>query len=132
MTMHPDEQAIRNLVAEWERATLAEDLAAIGRLMADDAVFLTAGNPPIRGRDAFLALSRSMIGKMRIEGSGTFEEIRVLGDWAYAWRSLRVAMTPVGGGETKRRAGPTLTVFRREPDGRWVLARDANLLVAEM
>ena len=27
-----------------------------------------------------------------------------------------------------KRAGYTLTILRKEPDGRWVLARDANLL----
>jgi hypothetical protein len=58
--MDPDEQAIRDLVAEWERATLADDLDSIARLMADDVVFPTAGNPPMRGRDAFLAVARAL------------------------------------------------------------------------
>ena len=30
-----------------------------------------------------------------------------------------------------RRAGYTLTILRKEPDGKWLLARDANL-VAEV
>jgi ketosteroid isomerase-like protein len=30
-----------------------------------------------------------------------------------------------------RRSGPTLSIFRRLGDGRWVLARDANLLTVE-
>ena len=38
--------------------------------------------------------------------------------------------TPPEGGDAMRRAGPVLSVFRREPDGRWVLFRDANLLAA--
>ncbi len=32
------------------------------------------------------------------------------------------------GGQPIRRAGYTFTIFRREPDGKWRLARDANLL----
>jgi len=36
-------------------------------------------------------------------------------------------MTPPGG-EAVRRAGYTLTLLRKEADGRWRLARDANLL----
>jgi ketosteroid isomerase-like protein len=36
-------------------------------------------------------------------------------------------MTPPGG-KPVRRAGYTLTILRKEPDGRWRLARDANLL----
>ena len=30
-----------------------------------------------------------------------------------------------------RRSGYTLTLLRKEPDGRWVLFRDANLLTPE-
>jgi len=31
-------------------------------------------------------------------------------------------------GEAMRRSGYTLTILRKEPDGRWRLARDANML----
>ena len=127
--MHPDEAAIRQLVDTWDRATLANDLDAIAPLMAEDVVYLVAGQPPMRGRDTFMALARSLFGASapRIESSGEFEEIRLMGDFAYAVRHLKVTMTPPGGVPV-RRAGPVLSVFRREADGRWVLARDANLL----
>jgi ketosteroid isomerase-like protein len=36
-------------------------------------------------------------------------------------------MTPPGGPPV-RRAGYTLTILRKEADGRWVLVRDANLV----
>ena len=42
-----------------------------------------------------------------------------------------VATTPLQGGVTTRREGNVLSVFRKEPDGRWVLFRDANLLTAK-
>lgn len=126
--MHPDEQAIRDLTATWEKATAVDDYDTVARLMSEDATFLTAGNPPMRGREAFMAAARSLKGKVRIEASGTFEEIQILGDWAYAWRTMRVTVTPSGGGAPMRRAGNTLSIFHREPDGRWVLTRGANLL----
>jgi len=34
-------------------------------------------------------------------------------------------------GKPVRRSGYTLTILRKERDGRWRLARDANLLAAE-
>jgi ketosteroid isomerase-like protein len=43
---------------------------------------------------------------------------------------LRVAVTPPNGKEMVR-SGYTLTILRKEVDGRWVLVRDANLLTAE-
>ena len=41
---------------------------------------------------------------------------------------IEVTMTPPGGDQPIRRSGYTLTLFRKEADGRWLLARDANLL----
>jgi uncharacterized protein (TIGR02246 family) len=126
--MHPDEQAIRDLVATWDRASRAGDIDALAPLMAEDVVYLVSGKPPMRGRETFLALARSMQGGGTFEASGEFEEIRLMGDWAYAIRNLRVAVTH-DGAATVRLAGPVLSIFRREPSGGWVLARDANLLV---
>jgi ketosteroid isomerase-like protein len=37
-------------------------------------------------------------------------------------------MTPPDGGTPVRRSGYTLSVLRKNADGQWVLARDANLL----
>ena len=43
--MITDEQAIRDLVALWHRATAAGDVDTVLGLMADDVVFLVAGQP---------------------------------------------------------------------------------------
>jgi ketosteroid isomerase-like protein len=39
---------------------------------------------------------------------------------------IEIAITPPGG-ETVHRSGYTLTILRKE-DGKWLLARDANLV----
>ncbi|MFL5195864.1 MAG: YybH family protein, partial [Microvirga sp.] len=54
-------------------------------------------------------------------------ELRILGDWAFMRNRIEIAVTPPGG-DPQRRAGDTLTILRKEADGRWRLARDANLL----
>jgi uncharacterized protein (TIGR02246 family) len=59
-------------------------------------------------------------------GSSDIQEIKVLGDWAFVWQKLSVTMTPAGDSETMTREGYTLTILRKE-DGRWKLARDANM-----
>ena len=41
---------------------------------------------------------------------------------------LEMPITPAGGGAPVRRSGYTLTILRKRADGRWVIARDANLL----
>jgi uncharacterized protein (TIGR02246 family) len=56
-------------------------------------------------------------------------EIQVLGDWAFTRNRIDLTVT-LPTGESVRRNGYTLTLFRKEADGRWRLARDANLLTA--
>ena len=126
--MSKDEQKIRELITEWMRATETGDLPRVLRLMTEDVVFLTPGKPPMRGRNAFAAALQEMSPKVRIEGSSEVQEVRVNGDWAYCWTELSVTVTPRNGGESKRRSGHTLTILRRNPEGAWMVYRDANLL----
>ena len=126
--MPSDEQQIRDLIANWMTATVNGDLNRILSLMSDDVVFLTPGNPPMRGRDAFAAGFRAALEHVRIEPKSEIQEVRVEGAMAYAWTQLSVTMTPIAGGPPKQRSGHTLSVFRKE-NGNWVIARDANLLV---
>ena len=65
----------------------------------------------------------------RIEGTADIRELEVLGDWAYLRSHLHIKMMPPGGNATER-SGYTLTILKKQPDGRWLLARDANLLTA--
>ena len=128
--MNADERRIRDLIAGWHRATAAGDVKAVVRLMTEDVVFLTPGRPPMQGRGDFEKNLADLLKTHRIESSGKVEEVRVFGDLAYTWTSLAVRVTPLSGGETVERAGSTLSIFRRQPDGiSWQLARDANLLV---
>lgn len=128
--MSEDEKKIREVIATWMRATAEGDLERVLSLMAEDVVFLIAGQSPMRGREAFAAASHSVEGKFRFEGKPEIQEIHIAGDYAYCWNHLTVTITPLQGGLSSRRAGHILSVFRKEPDGRWVLFRDANLLAA--
>ena len=128
MNQAQDEQQIREVIANWMRATAAGDLPQVLSLMAEDVVFLLPGQPPMRGRDAFAAGFRAALQHVHIEGISDIQEIRVSGDQAFCWNHLSLTITPLQGGSPKRREGFTFSVFRKETDGRWRLFRDANLL----
>ena len=113
--------------ATWMLASQAGDFQTVLSLMADDAVFMVPGREPF-GREAFTAASQGMK-DVRMEGTNEIRELEVLGDWAYLRAYIEVAMTPPRG-QPVRRAGYTLTILRKQPDGRWLLARDANLMTA--
>jgi uncharacterized protein (TIGR02246 family) len=129
--MTDDEQAIRLLVSTWLEATSKGDVSRVLDLIADDVVFLGPGRPPMRGKDSFAAASRAMDGKSRVEGTVEVQEVRVFGDWAYDWVQLTLTVHPTGGGAPMRLSGPALSILRRNPDGKWVLFRDANMLAPE-
>ena len=123
--MTDDERAIRDLVASWMAASQAGDLQTVLGLMTDDVVFMVPGREPF-GKEVFAAGAQGMK-DVRMQGASDIRELEVLGDWAYLRNHLTVTMTPPGG-KPVRRAGYTLTILRKQPDGRWLLARDANLL----
>ena len=122
--MSDDERAIRDLIARWMAASRAGDLSTVLSLMADDVVFMVPGREPF-GKEAFAAASQGMK-DVRMEGTNEIRELQVLGDWAWLRAYIQIAMTPPGG-DPVRRAGYTLTILRKQ-DGRWLLARDANLI----
>ena len=125
--MASDEQAIRTLMATWHSASAAGDVDAVLALMSDDVVFLMAGQPPMRGRDAFAAGMRGLLAQHRLVSNGTIEEIEVTGDWAYCWCYLTVEIQPIAGGNPVTRVGNTLSILHKR-NGAWLLVRDANML----
>ncbi len=126
--MNSDEQQIRQLIDKWGRATAAGDLKTVLDLMADDAIFLTPGQPPM-SKQAFAAAFKGLSGRARVESKSDVKEVHAVGDLAYCWSHISVVTTSLDTGERKERAGYTLTVFRKSPSGSWLLSRDANLLV---
>lgn len=128
--MKSDEDQIRELVANWMAATKAGDTDKVLDLMTDDAVFLVPGRLPMHKADFAAAARAQATGQApSFDGKSDIQEIQVCGDWAFLWARLEVVVTPSQGAVAMKRAGHTLTVLRKV-GGKWLLARDANLLVA--
>ena len=127
--MSEDERAIRAVVDRWMAASNAGDTETVLGLMTEDVVFLVPGQEPF-GKEAFKAASERMAA-VKMEGRSEIKELKVLGDWAYLRNHIDITVTPPGGGAPVRRAGYTLTLLQKSKDGRWRLARDANLLTAQ-
>ncbi|TGQ31249.1 SgcJ/EcaC family oxidoreductase [Mesorhizobium sp. M00.F.Ca.ET.216.01.1.1] len=125
--MTDDERAIRWLVETWMRASMRGDTATVLSLMTDDVVFMVPGQEPF-GKKAFAAAAEGMAG-VRIEGTSDIVELQLLGDWAFMRSHIDMTATPPNG-EPVRRSGYSLTILRKQADGQWRLARDANLLTA--
>ena len=125
--MGSDERAIRGVHATWIDAVNAGDLDGLLGLMADDVVFLNPGQAPV-GRDGFSAKFSAAHQQVRVRCSSEWEEVVLVGEVAYTVSRDSLSVTPRAGAGAMRLAGHRITVYRKQPDGRWLLARDAHTL----
>jgi uncharacterized protein (TIGR02246 family) len=127
--MNEDEKAIRKLVDDWMAATRAGDKDAVLDLIAEDVLFLTPNRPPF-GKKEF-AGSPDNNDMPKIDGKCEILEIEILGDRAWTRNQLAIEFMPPGGGKPMKMSGQTLSLYRKEADGKWRLFRDANFVKPE-
>src|SRR3954451_4339552 len=125
--MGPDERTIREVHLTWIDAVNAGDLVCLLSLMADDVVFLSPGQAPF-GRDGFSPAFSAAHQQAWVNCVSELEDVVVVGEVAYTRAQDSLSVTPRAGGDAMQLAGHRLTVYRKQPDGRWLLARDAHTL----
>jgi uncharacterized protein (TIGR02246 family) len=125
--MRSDEQAIREAHSAWIDAVNSGDLAHLLVMITDDVVFLNPREDCV-GRDGFATKFSAAHQQLRICCVSELTEIVVVGEVAYTLSRDSLSVSPRAGGEETRLAGDRMTIYRKQPDGRWLLARDANVL----
>jgi uncharacterized protein (TIGR02246 family) len=125
--MRSDERAIRELHAAWIDAVNAGEVARLLGLMTEDAVFLSPGRAPV-GRDEFPAGFSAAHQHYRVRCSSELDEVAVVGAVAYTLCRDALSLAPRAGGDAVNLTGHRITIYRRQPDGRWLVARDAHTL----
>lgn len=115
---------------EWSKAAQAGDLDKVASYFADDAVIISAGEQPVRGRAAIRAYlaEASQIPGFRIRWEPL--EGKVSGDMGYLLERTQITMD----GPQRTPVVQTLqavTVWRRMPDGSWKNVVDASVPAAE-
>jgi uncharacterized protein (TIGR02246 family) len=125
--MGPDERAIREVHATWIDAVNAGDLDCLLSLMTNDVVFLNPAQAPF-GRDGFPAGFSTAHQRARINCISELENVVIVGEVAYTLSRDSLSMTPRATGEVTLLAGYRISIYRKQSDGRWLLARDAHTL----
>jgi uncharacterized protein (TIGR02246 family) len=123
-----DERLIRQLIDSWIAASNARNLPALMDMMTDDVVFMTPGRAPF-GKAEFAA----DVGRMKsvaIDARVEVQEIEVFGPRAYIRNHIQVELTSQGQAP-RRMSGYAMSILRKGNDGRWRIARDANLVMPE-
>ena len=125
--MQSDEQAIRDTHERWIAAVDGRDLAHLLASMTEDVVFMNPGRPPF-GRDEFQQAFRAGHAQNHLHCTSELREVVVAGDMAYTVCHDALSVKPRDGGASVALAGDRITIYRRQSDGRWLLARDAHTL----
>jgi ketosteroid isomerase-like protein len=125
-----DLRAIERLNQAEVRAVLANDVRSLMSLWSDDLVLLPPAGPIQRVRSSYDEMLRQGLEQSRaldfVECVFEFEEIQVLGDYAFEWGTYRWRARPRAGGDTMTIHGKIMRILRREPDGSWKMHRTIN------
>lgn len=125
--LEEDLRAIEALHEHDVEAVLSGDPMALIPQWTEDLVTIPPAGPILRGRAAYAAVAEQTREQMKaievVEHVVDFEEVKVLGDYAYAWGTYRTTMRPRGGGDTASYAGKLLRILQRQSDGAWKMHR---------
>jgi uncharacterized protein (TIGR02246 family) len=127
-----------------DAAALAADLAAIEALnqrilrglnegdaellnstIADDHIMMIPNRAELTGRDALESANRNLVESWNNIEIWTPAETVVFGDYAYQRGAYDITLTPKREGVAPiRSVGKYIHIYRRQPDGEWLITRD--------
>lgn len=120
-------EAIRELHEKDIQASKARDFDTLLSLWTEDGVLLEPGKKPTIGIDAIKAY---MDKQKKVSKTYTinkyehrWEEIEVIGDWAFEWGYFDAEAEMVVSGEVIAQRGKLLRLLRKQKDGSWKVAR---------
>ena len=120
-----DVAAIKAMATAWGQAQTAGDAATLSDQYADDAVRLDPNAPMKMGKEAIHSALRAYFGQYRDEAVDVAEDVRVIGDLAFARGTYKGKSTPkVPGAAVIEDKGKWVDVYQRQPDGSWKMIVD--------
>lgn len=123
--MQDDLSMIEELDHRDIEASKSQCYSTLIDLWTDDGVALPPGENPVIGKQA---LQTWLEGNRDTDYRITryfhhFEERKIIGEWAFEWGTYDSAAEQVGGGESIEATGKLMRILKRQPDGRWKVAR---------
>jgi ketosteroid isomerase-like protein len=122
--MADEKSEITKVGQEYAVAASSGDLSRWASTLSDDVVFQPPDHPQVNGRTAVVAWAKAAFFepfKMQLDFS--FDEIEVLGTWAFARGLFTLSLTPRQGGSSTQTAGKFMNIFKRDSSGSWKYSR---------
>lgn len=126
MTMsHTELQGIDVARAVHVAAINDGDAAAWAACFHTDGVQMPPNQPPNVGADRIREWTHGFLAPFRAEFSVDADDVVLAGpDWAFERGSYEISLTPRTGGDALRDSGKYVTIYRRSPGDRWLMAHD--------
>jgi uncharacterized protein (TIGR02246 family) len=122
-----DDSGVRKVCAAWVDAMNAKDSARLLSMVTDDVVFLPPGLSIITGKKAVEAMYAAFFPQFsKVELQATIVELRIAGDWAFAWGNEILTLMPAVGGAPIQARSRGMSILARQSDGSWKFARAMN------
>ena len=112
--------------SRWAEYYKAGDLDSLMTLYTDDAVVALHGQPALYGKQAVREYFSTRIGTADTEFELDYELEEIHGDIAYIISKYWLVAENKETGETYKDAGRSLLVYKRGPDGNWLIAADID------
>ena len=128
-----DAAAVRRVFDE-ATAALNPGGGSLLDLETEDVVVMFASEPATIGKEAIRARQQRLANPATLEESRSVDEVVVSGDWAFIRWAGTGTVTPKDGGEPSVFDRKGITIFQRQPDNSWKMARviwNSNLPAGE-
>ena len=112
--------------SRWAEYYKAGDLDSLMTLYTDDAIVALHGQPALYGKEAVREYFSTRIGTADTEVELDYELEEIHGDIAYIISKYWLVAKNKETGETYKDAGRSLLVYKRGPDGNWLIAADID------
>ena len=93
-------------------------------VFSEDAVQMPPNAPANVGRAMIRARSHAFMDPFHAEFALEVDEVQLAGDWAFERGAYRIHVRPKAGGEGFQDAGKYITIYQKQANGAWLMARD--------
>lgn len=122
-----DRQAIQELDDKEIKANLGFDVQALELLWDTDIVSMPPAHAPISGLEAnraYLEKESQAMANFQILGyEQTWQEVRILGEYAYEYGTVQTRISPMNPGPETDNTYNIMRILKKQPDGSWKIYR---------
>ena len=93
-------------------------------LFTDDGVQMPPNAPANVGQEMIRSWSQAFLDTFRTEFRLLVDEVRLTDDWAFERGTYTITLTLKAGGELLHDVGKYITIYQRQAEGTWGVARD--------